>query len=39
MGVGGVRIEDDMLITRRGYEFLSTAAKGESALRMIRGEE
>ncbi|KAI4731498.1 putative Xaa-Pro aminopeptidase [Aureobasidium sp. EXF-10728] len=38
MAVGGVRIEDDLLITEDGWENLTTAAKGEAALRMIRGE-
>ena len=38
MGVGGVRIEDDILITSRGYDFVSTTAKGEEALKIIRGE-
>lgn len=39
MAVGGVRIEDDILITNEGWESLTTTAKGEAALRMIRGEE
>ncbi|QDS77703.1 hypothetical protein FKW77_003893 [Venturia effusa] len=39
MNVGGVRIEDDILITRNGYDNLTTAPKGEDALRIIRGEE
>lgn len=38
MAVGGVRIEDDLLITAHGYEFISETAKGEEALRLIRGE-
>ncbi|KAG9679476.1 putative Xaa-Pro aminopeptidase, partial [Aureobasidium melanogenum] len=38
MAVGGVRIEDDLLITEDGWENLTTAAKGEAALRIIRGE-
>lgn len=38
MGVGGVRIEDDILITEQGWENLTTAPKGEEALRIIRGE-
>ncbi|KAL1302741.1 hypothetical protein AAFC00_003093 [Neodothiora populina] len=38
MPVGGVRIEDDILITPSGYELMSHTAKGEDALRIIRGE-
>ena len=38
MAVGGVRIEDDLLITKDGWENLTTAVKGEAALRIIRGE-
>ncbi|KAG9680662.1 putative Xaa-Pro aminopeptidase, partial [Aureobasidium melanogenum] len=38
MAVGGVRIEDDLLITEDGWENLTTAAKGEAALKIIRGE-
>jgi hypothetical protein len=38
MPVGGARIEDDLLITKDGWEILTTAAKGEAALRIIRGE-
>ncbi|KAI5208768.1 putative Xaa-Pro aminopeptidase [Aureobasidium subglaciale] len=38
MPVGGVRIEDDLLITKDGWENLTTAAKGEAALKIIRGE-
>ena len=34
--VGGVRIEDDILITSSGYENLTTAPKGEAALDVIR---
>ena len=34
--VGGVRIEDDLLITAKGYENLTTAPKGEEALKIIR---
>jgi Xaa-Pro dipeptidase len=34
--VGGVRIEDDMLITATGSENLTTAPKGEAALEIIR---
>ncbi len=36
--VGGVRIEDDILVTETGYENLTTAPKGEEACRIIRGE-
>ncbi|KAK3117859.1 hypothetical protein LTR53_000409 [Teratosphaeriaceae sp. CCFEE 6253] len=36
MPVGGVRIEDDILITRDGYENLTTAPKGDAMLRCIR---
>lgn len=35
--VGGVRIEDDILVTEHGYENLTTAPKGEAALRIING--
>ncbi|KAF1943932.1 hypothetical protein EJ02DRAFT_432880 [Clathrospora elynae] len=35
--VGGVRIEDDILITSKGYENLTTAPKGEKMLDIIRG--
>lgn len=38
MSVGGVRIEDDILVTTKGYTNLTTAPKGEEALRIIRGE-
>lgn len=34
--VGGVRIEDDILITADGYENLTTAPKGEEMLEIIR---
>jgi Xaa-Pro dipeptidase len=34
--VGGVRIEDDILITADGYENLTTAPKGDKALEIIR---
>ncbi|KAK3065490.1 hypothetical protein LTS18_006201 [Coniosporium uncinatum] len=37
--VGGVRIEDNLLITSKGYENLTTAPKGEEMLRLIRSEE
>lgn len=35
--VGGVRIEDDILVTEDGYENLTTAPKGEEAFRIING--
>ncbi|KIW04828.1 hypothetical protein, variant [Verruconis gallopava] len=38
MPVGGVRIEDDILVTKDGYENLTTAPKGDDALKIIRGE-
>ncbi|KAH8698838.1 putative Xaa-Pro aminopeptidase [Talaromyces proteolyticus] len=34
--IGGVRIEDDILVTAGGYENLTTAPKGEKALEIIR---
>ena len=34
--VGGVRIEDNILITAKGYEVLTTTPKGEAALEIIR---
>jgi Xaa-Pro dipeptidase len=34
--VGGVRIEDDILITAKGYENLTTAPKGKAMLDIIR---
>ncbi|RAL16690.1 aminopeptidase P family protein [Aspergillus homomorphus CBS 101889] len=34
--VGGVRIEDDILVTRTGYENLTTAPKGKAMLEIIR---
>ncbi|GAB1320475.1 hypothetical protein MFIFM68171_10685 [Madurella fahalii] len=33
--VGGVRIEDDILVTESGYENLTTAPKGEEMLKII----
>jgi Xaa-Pro dipeptidase len=36
MAVGGVRIEDDILITETGYENLTPAVKGEEMLEVIR---
>ncbi|KAL4934382.1 aminopeptidase P family protein [Aspergillus undulatus] len=35
--VGGVRIEDDLLVTSTGYENLTTAPKGEDMLEILRG--
>ncbi|KAH6644474.1 peptidase M24, structural domain-containing protein [Boeremia exigua] len=37
MPVGGVRIEDDILITSKGYENLTTAPKGDAMFDIIRG--
>ncbi|KAH8731675.1 hypothetical protein GQ44DRAFT_822548 [Phaeosphaeriaceae sp. PMI808] len=34
--IGGVRIEDDLLITSTGYENLTTAPKGDAMLEIIR---
>ncbi|RAR11367.1 xaa-pro dipeptidase [Stemphylium lycopersici] len=34
--VGGVRIEDDILITAKGYENLTTAPKGDAMLEIIK---
>ncbi|KAI9721741.1 MAG: hypothetical protein M1812_002076 [Candelaria pacifica] len=39
MAVGGVRIEDDILITHDGYENLTTAPKGDEMLRIIKGTD
>ncbi|KAM3423556.1 hypothetical protein BST61_g983 [Cercospora zeina] len=36
MQVGGVRIEDDILITKHGYENITTAPKGEAMLNIIQ---
>ncbi len=33
--VGGIRIEDNILVTEDGYENLTTAPKGDEALRII----
>lgn len=33
--VGGVRIEDNILVTESGYENLSGAPKGEEMLKII----
>lgn len=35
--IGGVRIEDDILITSKGYNNLTTAPKGDEMLEIIRG--
>ncbi|KAJ5767395.1 uncharacterized protein N7511_005011 [Penicillium nucicola] len=35
--IGGVRIEDDILVTATGYENLTTAPKGDEMLAIIRG--
>lgn len=37
--VGGVRIEDDLLVTKDGYENLTNVPKGDEALRIINGGE
>ncbi|KAK8031141.1 hypothetical protein PG990_000875 [Apiospora arundinis] len=37
-GVGGVRIEDCILVTEDGYENLTTAPKGEEMLKIINGK-
>lgn len=34
--VGGVRIEDNILVTNKGYENLTTAPKGQEMLNLIR---
>ncbi|KAL2824148.1 peptidase M24, structural domain-containing protein [Aspergillus cavernicola] len=36
--IGGVRIEDDLLVTSTGYENLTTAPKGEEMLKILRRE-
>lgn len=36
--VGGIRIEDDILVTKNGYENLTTAPKGKKALDIINKE-
>lgn len=36
LSVGGVRIEDDILITKHGYENLTLAPKGQKMLDIIR---
>ncbi|KAL9062604.1 MAG: hypothetical protein Q9157_008777 [Trypethelium eluteriae] len=35
--VGGVRIEDDILITRKGFENLTTAPKGDAMFQFLLG--
>ncbi|KAJ5676749.1 uncharacterized protein N7477_002382 [Penicillium maclennaniae] len=37
VSIGGVRIEDDILVTADGYENLTTAPKGDEMLAIIRG--
>lgn len=39
MPVGGVRIEDDILITSTGYENLTKAPKGDAMFDIIRGRK
>ncbi|KAJ4337262.1 hypothetical protein N0V87_004762 [Didymella glomerata] len=39
MPVGGVRIEDDILITSRGFENLTKAPKGDAMFDIIRGRK
>lgn len=39
MPVGGVRIEDDILITHDGYKNLTTAPKGDEMLCLIGGKD
>ena len=39
LAIGGVRIEDDILVTANGYENLTKAPKGEEMLRIILGED
>jgi hypothetical protein len=36
--IGGVRIEDDILVTDDGYENLTKVPKGEEALKIINGD-
>ena len=36
--VGGVRIEDDILVTKGGYENLTSAPKGQAMLDIINGK-
>jgi Xaa-Pro dipeptidase len=37
--VGGVRIEDDILVTEEGYENLTTAPKGKEMLDIINASD
>jgi hypothetical protein len=37
--VGGVRIEDDILVTSKGYENLTSAPKGEAMIKIIRDQD
>ncbi|KAI5783598.1 putative Xaa-Pro aminopeptidase [Geopyxis carbonaria] len=37
--VGGVRIEDDVLVLEEGNENITTAPAGEEMMRIVRGEE
>lgn len=37
--MGGVRIEDNVLITDDGYENITTAPKGDEALKIINASQ
>ena len=37
--IGGVRVEDCILVTETGYENLSTAPKGDALLDVINGKK